>query len=339
MQSLVSIIIVNWNGRDVLAECLDSIFRQAYKQVEVIVVDNHSTDDSLELLKKYKHVLVVRNDKNEGFARGNNVGVEHAKGTYVLLLNNDAVLEEQTLSTLVDVMEKDSHVGAVQPKLYFAEGPYYKKNQINSVGSMFTSTGFLYHPGFAKADIGTFEKRRKVFSAYGACLLIRKSVIDLLGLFDEDYFAYFEETDFCLRVWLAGYTIYYIPEAVAYHKGGVTARKVGMDLVTFHSYKNRISCYIKNLQIFTLLKVLPLNIMMIECSALAYLALGRLNSFFAIQKAVWWNITNIRKSLAGRRSVQKMRKVYDKDFMPEITSNPRISYYYYLVKGLEYYND
>lgn len=338
----VSIIIVNWNGEDVIGECLSSLFQQDYKNIEVIVLDNDSKDRSKDIIKKkFKNVKLIESDKNLGFAEGNNVAVKQAKGEYILLLNSDATVTGNLLTILINQLNKDKKIGIIQPKILYKSNSLHKDGVINSIGAFFTNTGFLYYVGYGKkANIPLYDNEREIFSAYGACMLIRKKVIEEVGLFDSDFFLYFEETDFCIRVWLAGWKIVYTPWSVVYHMGGVSARKFGKDKVFFHSFKNRICCYLKNFEIKTLIKLMPLHLTICECTAIAYLFLGRLNLFFAIQKAMFWNIINLYKTFKKRDMIQRqIRKVRDVNFLSKVGKSPRLSYYIYLFKGLEYYKD
>jgi GT2 family glycosyltransferase len=338
---LVSILIVNWNGADLLPACLNSLRKQKYKSIEIIINDNNSTDNSLEVIKKYKDIIVIKSKDNFGFAGGNNIALKKAKGKYVLLLNTDTVVTKDFLEKLVISMESDPTLGVVQPKFFYDNDDFPEKNIINSIGAYLTNTGFLYYPGYGKKDKrAIYNKKSEVFSAYGACMLIRKDVIDKVGLFDNDYFLYFEETDFCMRVWLSGWRIEYIPGIVIYHKGGVSTKKQGMERIYFHSFKNRICTYIKNFDPQNLLAILPLHVFVCEVTSFLYLITGRPKYFLAIQKAFFWNITNLGKTLVKRKIVQnKFRKVRDKDYFPHIYKNPRMSYYLYLFKGLQYYKD
>jgi len=338
----VTIIIVNWNGEDVIDDCLSSLMKQEYKNIEVIVLDNDSKDRSKQIIKKkFKYVKLIESDKNLGFAEGNNVAVKQAKGEYILLLNSDTLIMENFLSVLISSFAKNKKIGIVQPKILYKSNSSYKDGTINSIGAYFTSTGFLYYLGYGKnSSISLYSKKKEIFSAYGACMLIRRKVIEEVGLFDPDFFLYFEETDFCVRVWLAGWKIVYIPDSVIYHIGGVSARKFGIEKVYFHSFKNRICSYLKNFEIETLIKVMPLHLFICESTAIAYLLLGKLHLFIAVQKSIIWNIKNLHKTLVKRDKIQKhVRKIKDVDFLLKVGKNPRLSYYIYLFKGLEYYKD
>lgn len=339
---LVSIIVVNWNGEAVIADCLSSLDSQTYKNIEIILVDNNSRDGSVQLVKdSFPNVQIIINATNKGFAEGNNIGAEVVKGAYVLLLNNDAFVEKHCIEVLVRKMEDDETIGVIQPKILYKGSPFYPDGVINSIGSYLTITGFPYHIGYGKkSSLAFYNKESEIYTAFGACMMIKRSVIDEIGLFDEDYFAYFEESDFCHRVLLSGYKVMYTPSATAYHRGGVSARKYGLEGVIFHAFKNRICTYIKNLEFFSLLFILPLHLIMCEVYAFVNLLFFRFSLFIAVEKAILWNILHIKKTLKKRNIIQtKFRKVSDKRIFQHVMKNPRASYYLYFSKGLQYYND
>lgn len=341
-KKLISIIIVNWNGENVIRDCLDSIVTQIYKNIEVIVVDNNSTDASKEIINKsFKKVKLIENKENVGFAEGNNIGSKYAKGEYILLLNNDTIVTKDFLTKLFNVIDSDDSIGVVQPKILYRQKVAFKKEAINSIGAFFTATGFLYYPGYLKnPDLEIYNKQREIFSAYGACMLIRSSIIKNTGLFDPDFFVYFEETDFCFKVLLQGKKIIYVPNSVIYHKGGISARKYGNSGIFFHAFKNRLCSYIKNLEYKNLALVLPSHIVISELTSIMYLMSGKFDLFFAIQKSFLWNLININKTFSKRKLIQKeIRKVRDFQYLTNLWKNPRMSYYYYLFKGLEGYKD
>jgi GT2 family glycosyltransferase len=328
-QLLVSIIIVNWDGLEHLQKCLPTIYRQDYKSIEVILVDNGSKDDSVEWVKRhFPQVKLLIEKKNLGFAEGNNVGFKQAKGEYILFLNNDTQVTDHFLSELIKSMMKDKALGGVQSKILFMDSP----SQLDSAGSYLTNTGFLYHSGVYEKDSVKFNTPKLIFSAKGACMCFRKDVLDKVvvsgELFDNDFFAYFEETDLCHRVWLAGYKIKYIPASIIYHKFGATSVKLRKPFVEFHSYKNRINSYIKNFDLTNLAKILSLHLLLCFALSLAFLLKGEFGIAIAIHKAIWWNILNLNSTLRKRSKVQhKIRKVKDGIILREIMVNPRIVYY------------
>ncbi len=335
---LVSIIIVNWNGKVLLEDCLSSLLKISYENKEVIFVDNASTDDSLKYAKKmYPGMKIIQNSKNLGYAQGHEEALQKAKGKLVLLLSTDTIVKENTLSAMVSAIYKEKNIGAVMPKLLM----YPNVDLIDSIGSFFVRSGVSYHYGREKdSKLPIYNKKMEVYSAKGACLLFRKDVLKKTGLFDKDYFAYFEETDLCHRIWLAGYKVIYTPDTEVYHKGAGTSKKIARAYIQFHSFKNRLMTYLKNLSTANLIKVLPLTLLVYQAIFLLFLFTGKFRIAFAIQAAIIWNFLNIGKTLKKRKYVQtRIRKIKDSEFLPKVTRSVRPSYYYYMFKGLDLYND
>ena len=343
MNPLVSVVIVNWNGKANLRQCLNSLFKVKYSPLEVIVVDNGSTDNSVTLIKeKFPNVKIVEAKKNLGFAKGNNLGYEKSTGDYILFLNNDCIVTDNFLEKLVLYLKKNPVVGIVQPTILFYRPNTIFHNKINSVGSFFLKSGFLYHQDYGKNFVRQkYSKPFEVFSAYGACFLVKKEVIKKVGLFDKDYFAYFEETDLCHRVWLAGYSVMTYPSVHVFHKGAQTSEKLSSTFVQFHSFKNKFYSYLKNLGTYYLLTMLLPHFLISEIGSILYIFFGKPDYAWAIQKAIFWNIVRFKKIIAGRRKVQKnIRKVSDSSFIPKLTRSVGIKYYYFISKvELEKYND
>lgn len=305
---LVSIIIINWNGGKVLDNCLRSIKKSNYSNYELIVVDNGSSDGS----QKYAQ---IKNNKNLGFAPANNQGLKLAKGKYILILNNDTRVTESFLSKMVLKMENTSDIGVIQPKIYMMD----KKGYLDNAGSFFTKIGFLEHWGFGKKDSKEFDKETEIFSAKGACMLIRKSIIDKIGLFDSDFVSYFEESDFCWRVWLLGYKVIFYPKATIYHKVGFTIRRLDVGNINYHYYKNRISSLIKNLNLLNLLIILPVHLVIsLGISILFLLRCNVKNSILIIQ-AVYWNLINLPKLLRKRNKIQDIRIASDRQIFRKLS--------------------
>lgn len=334
MKALISIVIVNWNSKDDLKECLESLSVINYKEIEIILVDNASKDDSLQFVKKnFPKVAIVKSDKNLGFAGGNNLGFKKCNGKYVLFLNNDTITTEDFLTPLVKFMEERTDVGIVQPKILFHRPGTSLHQKINSVGSFLLNTGFLYHLDYGK-PVKNMKAPYEIFSAYGACFLVRKKVIDKVGLFDTAYFAYFEETDFCHRVWLSGWKVMVFPGTCIYHKGAKTAKRLPTAFIQYHSFKNRLFTYLKNFDNVNLIKIFIPHLLICEISSLLYLLFLKPDYTLAIQKAIFWNLLNFGKIKKDRQKVQReIRKISDRQFIPKLTKNVGIGYYYYLSSG------
>lgn len=336
MKPLVSIVILNWNGKKHLLKCLASLSRVTYKPIEIIVVDNNSTDDSIESVKEeFSFVTIIANATNRGYSGGNNDGIMKAKGKYVFILNNDTEVDKGFLEALVDILEKDTRVACVQPKLVYGD----KRTMLNAVGSYFTNTGFLYHYGYRKRiDMPQYNERLTIYSAKGAAMMLRKKVLDRVGLFDEDFFIYFEETDLCHRLWLAGYKIVYEPHSLIYHYEAVdTHREMKNARIMFLSYRNRIASFIKNLSIQSLLQILPVILLEYLLLTVLYLVQRDWRTALSVIGAVSWNIMVLPVMLAKRKAIQKSRVMSDHQLFTIVMRNPAPIYYFYLFKGLQHY--
>lgn len=303
---LVSIIIINWNGGKVLEDCLNYLSKIKYPNTELIIVDNGSTDGSLNFLKN-QSIKLIKNHKNLGFAPANNQALKFCHGKYILLLNNDTKVHPIFLNLLVSKMESDPKIGVIQPKIFLMDKPGY----LDNAGSFFTRIGFLEHWGFGRKDGSEFNVETEIFSAKGACMLIRKEVVNKVGLFDEDFFSYFEESDFCWRVWLAGWRIIYFPKTFIYHKLGFTIRRLNVGNLNFHYYKNRIASLIKNLEFKNLIIILPTHLLISIGIAVAFLIKLQPKNSWMIVKAIWWNLISVNKIIKKRQKVQSLRKLSD----------------------------
>lgn len=327
---LVSIIIVNYNGGETLKDCLKSLTRVTYQKFEVIVVDNASDDNSLLVINDFRKefpritLKTVKNKRNVGFAEGNNVALPYATGESVLLLNNDTKVTPSFLRILVHEINRDKSIGIVQPKIIFAD-----TRKLQSGGVFFTNIGFLYYFGFGKdPNANNYNKQTQIFSGNGACMLIRRSVIDEVGLFDDDFFAYYEETDFCQRVLMAGYTILYIPDAFIFHKGGQTAKKRKESLIFFHAFKNRITSVIKNFEFFYAIKFLTYYMLIYFLLICYYLVKLRIDLSLTIIRAITWNVTHVYDTMQKRKFIQKNnRKIRDREYLSRLSIHMPLRYY------------
>ncbi len=331
----VSIIIVNWNGAQHLKKCLPTLEKINYPNFEIIFVDNASQDESIDLIKTFAKrmqprnvkIKTVVNKKNLGFAGGNNAGLKSVTGKYILLLNNDTTVTKNFIKELVGVIEKNPSVDCVQSKILSMNYP----EKLDSVGAYLTNTGFLYHYGYFQKNKLSYDSTRDLYTAKGACMMVKKEIVDKIGLFDPDFFAYFEESDFCHRIWLSGGRVMYAPKSVIYHKVGGTSNSMNNAFIQFHSFKNRINSYLKNLGTLELIKILPLHLLLCELAAVSFVPKGRVDLFIAINKAIYWNALNIKKTLKKRKKIQHvLRTVPDSKFMKNIKRSPGARYYYYL---------
>jgi GT2 family glycosyltransferase len=217
---LISCVVVNWNRRELLRACLDSLARQDYPSVEIIVVDNGSTDGSVELCRSGLRMPVnlIRNSENRGFCAANNQGIAAARGEFVALLNNDAEAEPGFLSALVRVFDGRADVGMAASKIVVWEDP----GLIDKAGHLIYPDGQNRGRGTGERDHGQFDRIEEVLWPDGCAAMYRKSMVDQIGGFDEDFFAYGDDAELGLRARIAGWTCLYTPRAVARHHRGST---------------------------------------------------------------------------------------------------------------------
>lgn len=211
-----SVIIVSYNGKHFLDDCLSSLANQDYPRdrYEIVVVDNGSTDGTVAYLRdQYPWVRVVRLERNRGFAGGNNVGFEHARGNLLALLNNDTVVDGHWLSALVEALGTDPRIGATTSKILFRDDP----TTINNAGLLLYRDGSGADRGFRQPDEGQFDDVVEVFGACGASVLLRREMLEDVGAFDDGFFMYYEDLDLAWRARIRGWKFRYTPRSVVYH--------------------------------------------------------------------------------------------------------------------------
>lgn len=248
---MISVVILNFNGRKYMGPCLDSLSTQTYRDFEVIVVDNGSSDGSMDYMKaNYPWVKMVRNERNLGFAAGTNVGIKHAQGDYILTLNNDTRADKNFIEHIVKPMAADNKVGMCAPKMLFPDG------RINSVGICLSRSGAAWDRGMFEQDMGQYDSKEEVFGPCGGAALYRREMLAEIGLFDEDFFLYMEDVDLAFRARLAGWKCVYAPNARVYHFHGGTAG-YGSDLSVYYGNRHIIWYIAKNFSKSLLLTSIP----------------------------------------------------------------------------------
>jgi hypothetical protein len=337
----VSVVVLNYNGLEHLETCLMSLLRQSYKASEIIVSDNGSTDGSVEYIKKnFPGVRILENGENLGFAKGNNLAIEMAiegGAEYIALLNNDTEVHEGWIKEMVEVLARDEKIGACASKMLLFD----RRDLLNSGGGAVNYVGHAWPEGLFEKDRGQYKKREIDLACAGA-FMVKAKVLREVGLFDEDYFIYAEDTDLSWRIRLAGYRILFVPEAVVYHKYSPTFEsKEKFYLLE----RNRLTTILKNYSVKSLVLLSP-GILFAEGAALFYALMT--GWFWKKLKGYWWNITNIARILEKRRHAQSLRRVSDSVIVAdyrgtmeyaEISSslvkklfNPVFSFYWSLIK-------
>ncbi len=250
---LVSVIVVNYNGKAFLEKCLASLEAQTYPRFETILVDNGSTDGSVEqATERHPNVRAIRNGRNTGFAKANNIGILAAKGALIATLNNDAAAEPRWLEALVEAMMSDDAVGMCASKMVFMTRPWV----INSTGICISRSGASWDRGMFEPDRGQYDTVEEVFGPCAGAALYRKSMLDEAGRFDESFFAYMEDVDLAFRCRLKGWKCVYVPDAVARHYHGGTAGYMS-DLSVYLGNRNIVWNFVKNYPAVLLVVSLP----------------------------------------------------------------------------------
>lgn len=243
----VAVILVNWNGKANTLACLASLGK-----FKVIVVDNGSSDDSVAVVKKnYPDVEVLETGRNLGFAGGNNVGIRHAlkQGVQsVWILNNDTVVDKNTLTALVNAC-RHYQAGIAGSKIYFASGSEFHKERYTKkdLGHVLWYAGGLIdwhnmyasHRGIDEVDHGQYDKAEETQFITGCSMLVRREVFEKIGFFDEKFFAYLEDVDFCIRASRAGYKLLFVPQSIVWHKNA-SSSGVGSDIHQYYMTRNRL---------------------------------------------------------------------------------------------------
>ncbi len=286
---LVSIVSINYNGARVTCEMLASLQRITYPNIEVIIVDNASAEDASVIKKEHPWITFIRSEKNLGFAGGNNLGFNAAKGKYFLMLNNDTEVEPGFLEPLVDRFEKDASVGAVSPKIIFHHSPgviqFAGFNPINP----YTGRGTAI--GFGEKDNGQYNTSHTTSRAHGAAMMVSRKVVEEIGLMADLFFLYYEEMDYCERIKRSGYSIWYEATSTIFHKESISTGK-GSTLKTYYLTRNRLLYQRRNVKGFRLfVSLIFFLVVSIPKNTFQYLLKGKTDMLKAFWRGVLWNVT------------------------------------------------
>lgn len=317
MKTKIAVVIPNWNGKESLPDCLDSLLSQT-QRADIIVVENGSTDGSAELLaSKYPNIITLIQKKNLGFAGGVNVGIRYAleqKYNAVALFNNDAIANKDWLKHLVDELDTRSGVGIVTCKLLKAD-----EKHIDSTGDLYTSWGLPYPRGRNEVDSGQYNDPFEVFGASGGASLYRSAMLEQIGLFDEDFFAYYEDVDISFRAQLAGWKVRYVPKAEAYHQIGATSSKIS-GFTTYQFMKNIPLIYWKNVPLRVAAPMFPKIFFAYWSVFFSSIMKGKFIP--TIKGSFMAHILMFKKLFVERPRIQKSRKVSDDYIRSIITQGP-----------------
>ncbi|OUQ54854.1 glycosyl transferase family 2 [Alistipes sp. An116] len=309
--SIVKIVILNWNGVAHLRRFLPSVVAAAPAGVEVVVADNGSTDDSVEVLRsEFPSVTVLRMDRNYGFAGGYNRALQRIEADYYVLLNSDVETPRGWLAPLVEALDRNPDVGVVSPKLISSED----RRMFEYAGASGGYVDWLGYPfcrgrilRTVEEDRGQYDDARDLFWVSGAAFCCRAELFHRLGGFDDDFFAHMEEIDLCWRMQLAGYRVRVVPESRVYHLGGGTLQTDSPSKV-FYNHRNNLAMLYKCSSPGQRILVAVVRPVLDLLAALSYLVQGRADNFRAVFRA-WRDFLRWHGALAEkRRAIRSSRK-------------------------------
>jgi GT2 family glycosyltransferase len=313
---LVSLITVNYNGLKYLKNLYDSLYKLDYPMVELVMVDNASTDGSVDFMKiHYPEVLVIQNSHNYMFARGNNEGIKVARGEIIGLVNNDVEVAADFLNPIVKAFRELSELAACQPKVRDLTKPGLFE-YAGAAGGFIDRYGYPFMRGrlffTMEEDQGQYDKPLEIFWSTGACFFIRRSVINEIGLLDEDFVMHMEEIDLCWRMHLVGHKIFCIPASLVFHKGGGTL-PADNPTKTYWNFRNNIFLLVKNAGIANLIRFLSFRLFL-DFTALIWEVLrGKIRNSWSIIKAYLWILLHLPLLIRKRWNNQRKRKVTDQE--------------------------
>ncbi len=301
---LISVVILNWNGLDCLSDCIESVEQTEYSNIEIIVVDNASTDGSPEIIgNKFPNVKLLKLSENIGFAAGNNRGFQKARGKFIATLNNDVVVAPTWLNQPVEYLEQDETVGIISCR----QMNFKNREIIDCLYTYPLRSLLLNSMGCGKQYSQTtelFSEPGYVIGAGGASAIYRKKLLDELGGFDERYVSYHEESDLCLRAFLSGWKSLYAPSAVVYHRGSFSYNRIKKQFVFYHE-RNRI---------WFIYKFFPPEFIALNSISLAVMLFRLIRVYFFKRKAGFGFFIAWIYGLVGMNRFRDDRKTYIKKF-------------------------
>jgi len=308
--SLVSIIIVNYNGKKLLEKCLKSLKAIDYNNYEIILVDNNSTDNSIEFVKNmYPSIIIIKLDKNYGYAEPNNIGAKNAKGDLLLFLNNDTLVKSNFITEILKPIKKDPQIAICQSLLLKSN------SQVDSSGDFVDTLGRVYSSKDKANDI------KKILSARGASMMVRKECFWELGGFDKNFFASYEDVDLGWRAWLWGYKVVLAPDSIVHHKIGQTSQNLSSTL-RFHGVKNSLVLRLTNFETSLATSSIFKSFFIVLIKKLFRISLVPeqeqifpLPSFGTLFHGVFWVFKNFRYVSAKRKVVKSRRVRSTKELM------------------------
>lgn len=314
VKPLISVIVLNYNGKRFLKVLFDSLLKTTYSNYEIIMIDNHSNDDSINFVRKnYPSVKVYDSGGNIGYSGGNNYGIEKANGEFVLLLNNDIEVTPGWLEPIIEEFESDENIAACQPKIcHIINRDSFE--YAGAAGGFMDVFGYPFLRGrimdTVEKDKGQYDDNIDLFWASGAAIAIRKKVLEQSGSLDNDFVHHMEEIDLCWRILLQGKRIRIRTDSVIYHYAGGTIKPASYKKM-YWNHRNSIFMMLKNYSTHRLLYLLPVRIALDKITFFKALLTYDKKLMKALFMAYKWLVLNMELIIKKRKEVQKTRKIKD----------------------------
>ena len=299
---MVTVIIVNWNGEKFLYRCLTALMEQTVKPHEIILVDNASSDGSIEIARRFPSVRLMLQDQNTGFARGNNLAIEAAPvdSEWISLINPDAFADPRWLEALLVAIESNPGFDMFASKLINADNP----TMLDGAGDTYHISGRVRRMGHGTIVPTVTESVREVFSPCAAAALYRRSALREMGGFDEEYFCYLEDVDLGFRLRLAGYRCLYVPQSVAHHVGSGTTGGQHSDFALYHGHRNLVWTFVKDMPGILFWLLLPLHVLLNLVSIFWFAFRGRGGVIWRAKRDAFLGLPKMWRK---RQHIQKTR--------------------------------
>ena len=309
-KNLVSVIIPHYNGVSFIDECLKSLSKTVYRPIEIIVVDNGSTDGSQAFVKKkYPRVTMLQAPKNLGYAGGCTYGYERSNGEFIVFLNNDTTVDKQWLIHLVRAA-KQKNSAICQPKVLAMRQPTYFE-YAGAAGGYMDRWGYTFCRGrlfdICEKDTGQYDQAVEIFWASGVCLFAKRKVLEEIGAFDPFLFIYYEEEDLCWRAHLRNYKVVFVPQAKIYHYGEKTASKYPFRKY-YYFHRNHNILLMKNYAWSSLVRVLPKKFILDGIMAGYFMLIGQWKRSLCVIAATITLPFYMRRTLTLRKKTQHLRR-------------------------------
>ena len=329
----VSVVILNWNGYELIKKYYQSLIDQKFDKFEIVFVDNSSTDNSLELAKKINKNKIdtqyVINDKNYGTAEASNIGAKYCSGKYIFFLSNDMIFSANLIGELYDFMEKNKDIGIASVKM-LKNIDDKKSNIIDSRGA---KIDFMAVPDSISINCDITKIKdltQEVFFVFGGALFIRRDLFEKIDGYDERYFTLVDDIDICWRAKLLGYKVYYLNKEYIYHRVSATLSKShNRKEKRFFSERNGLCSMIKNYKLNTLILTLPLYLLINLLEFLFFIILLKPQMSYVSIRSIIWNIKNLKNTLEKRKKIQSLRNTQDAQIFKMMYSYPMKLWYGY----------